>query len=155
MSMSMAFSSSGLGARPTANGGDCAKACGATPAPQHTTMTAARTLRMVAIRDLSVGRDLPHLNAVIVVLRVDAADVNQFAQWRLRVTGVVGAARGQKRLTPVPRPREAEPRVRARQDWRLQIRLAPRRAAISGDLDLRHGAAAGPRDARHFVETRA
>src|SRR6266568_3689033 len=89
-SMSMAFSSSAVGGRPTPNPGDCAAA---RVALQRMVMASASRLRAIAIGHLAVARDPPHLNAVVVVLRVGAAHVNQLGKRRLGVPGFVGAPR--------------------------------------------------------------
>src|SRR3954467_299291 len=107
--MSICFSCSGLGVWPMPSEGACAgiarvKSCAAGEEPcaadvaglkvctttQIATMIAKR-LRAVAIRNLSVRRDLPRLNSVVVILRVDPAHLDQLAERRLRVAGVVGA----------------------------------------------------------------
>src|SRR5262245_55685053 len=133
--MSICFNWSGVGARPTPKPGDCAwSACAAISATK-TAAAIVKRLRAVAIADLSVRRDLPRLDAVVVILRVHPADLDQFGKRRLRVAGVVRAARGDERLLAVPLPREPEARVRNPQHRFLQLGLLPGRAAVGRDLD--------------------
>src|SRR5262245_20282009 len=118
--MSMARSSSAVGVLPKPEVGDCAstaglKACTTSTAPRTVanTKTTERVgaLRTVAIRDLSVGRDLPGLDAVVVILGVHAADLDQLGQPGLRVACVVRAARCDDGLLAAPCPRAAKSRV--------------------------------------------
>src|SRR5262245_33028375 len=116
MSMSIARISAGEAARPTPNVGDCDAIATPTDRATRTRAVVPRVsgrsrLRAIAIGDLSVGRDLPRLDPVVVIVRVHAANLDQFGDGRLRITGVVGASRGDHRLAAVPVPRPAEARV--------------------------------------------
>src|SRR4029077_15625390 len=136
----------GFGVWPMPNVGDCARIAGlkpcATTAAVKTIRSpesplalhrlalqtlAAQTMRIttrlcaVAIGDPSVRRNLPRLDAVVVILGVGPANLYQRAERRLCVTGVVGASRRDQRAAAVPLPRPAETRVRARQHRRLQL----------------------------------
>src|SRR5262249_28062647 len=102
--------------------GDCARTAGrktcATSTPARTVANTRTTerdvgLRAVAIRDLSVGGHFPGLDAVVVILRVHAADLDQLGQPRLRVARVVRAARCDYRLLAVPCPRATKACARA------------------------------------------
>src|SRR3989442_9013039 len=108
--MSIAFSSSGFGAWPTPKVGDCATTTAGLPTTAAAHISAAITLRAVAIGDPPVGRHLPHLDAVVVILRVDAADLYEIRERRFRVAGVVSAARPDHRLPARP-PQLASPRI--------------------------------------------
>src|SRR5262245_4749805 len=121
--MSMARSSSVVGVRPKPEVGDCARTAArkpcATSIPARTVANTKTTerdvaLRTVAIRDLSVGGHFPGLDAVVVILRVHAADLDQLGQPRLGVSRVVRAARGDDGLLAIPSPRAAKSRMRAR-----------------------------------------
>src|SRR2546425_8896121 len=135
--MSIAFRSSGFGAWPTPKVGDCANTTAGLPTTAAAHISAAITLRAVAIGDLPVGRHLPHLDAVVVILRVDAADLYEICERRLRVAGVVSAARRDQRLTALPRPWPLEARVRARPPKRLPLPRHPPRTSLAGDLGAR------------------
>src|SRR5262245_53075542 len=113
MSMSIVFNSDVAGERPTPKVGDCASRLADTMSIESAANSAG--LRAIPIADRSVRRNLPRLNAVVVITRVHAADGDQIPNRWLRVAGVVGAPRRNHRLAAVPRPRLAEARVRARQ----------------------------------------
>src|SRR4051812_33250466 len=99
MSMSFALSCSHVGGWPTPSAGagdclddgvdDCAGACAYGRVPLT---IALHRNSAVAVRDRAVTRDLPDLNAVVVIIRIDAADFDQIRERRLCVAGVVGAA---------------------------------------------------------------
>src|SRR5262245_48639152 len=90
MVRSQALISSAVGARPTPYVGIWA----ATIEASAMTETIARAISSrdlrIGILDAAAGRDLPALNRVVVIDRVEATDLDQLRERRLDVAGVVG-----------------------------------------------------------------
>src|SRR5262249_53584225 len=149
IAVSMAASSAAVGGRPTPKEPDCAAAA-AMLTTQRTTTGAASRLH-VPIAHRAVGLHAPALDAVVVIVRVQSADRDERRPGGLRVAGLVGTARDQRRVTAVPAPFEPEPGEGLRQDRRLQLRVLPRLSAVHAHLDTADGAASRPREARDLV----
>src|SRR5260370_21342223 len=117
--MSQALTSSGVGARPTPYFGACAKSAAA--------MAISNALH---IAHTSVGGNFPDRDAVVVVLGIGAADLEQRLAGRLHVAGFVSAARLQAGFLPVPFPGHAKAREGHPQAGMVEAAVLPRLSAV-------------------------
>src|SRR5262249_61107363 len=98
ISMSIAFSSSAVGGRPTPSW----SASGARDAKSVALQTATKiALRRIAVRHRTVRGDFPAVNRVVVIVRVHSSYGGQRRARRLHVAGLLGAARLKDRVGPV------------------------------------------------------
>src|SRR5882672_3304071 len=104
--MSHALNSSWVGTRPTPYVGDWARAHGTVTNAMTTMMPAAESILGVDIGHLPAPCHLPALDGVQVIARVHAADLDEVGKPRLDVSALVGRARLQDGLLPVPCPGE-------------------------------------------------
>src|SRR6266851_5399092 len=102
--------------------------------------------------DAPVDRHLPALDRVIEVVRFQASDLDQLAKRRLDVAGLVDAPRLEDGLAAVPPPVEPEASVGEAEHGRLQLRLAPRPAAVGGDFHAADEPTPRPRQPGDLVE---
>src|SRR6516162_7637521 len=114
---------------------------------------ATSVLRPIAVGNLPVTGDLPYLNRVVVIVRVDAAHGHELGQRRLHIAGLIRTSRGQERFAPIPLPGPSESCVRPWQDGRLEHGGCPALTAVDGDLDLRDRSAAAPGEACHLEQS--
>src|SRR5712691_10022681 len=108
----------------------------------------------VDIVDAPVGRHFPALDAVVVVDRVQAADLDQLGERRLHITGLIGAPRLENGLAPIPAPVEPEADVGQAEDGCLELGVPPGLSAVGRDLDPADQSATRPRQALDLVESR-
>src|SRR5260370_24548468 len=91
---------------------------------------------------LSVAVDVPRLDSVVVVESVrsgtQSADGNEFLAGRLRVAGIIGAPRLQRRLLAAPLPRKRKSRHRFRKNRVIQFCVAPALSFIGRNFDARN-----------------
>src|SRR5436190_1959806 len=133
--MSQAFTSSGVGARPTPYFGACASIPPAIPSAISS---------ILHIVHSSIGRDFPDCDAVVVILRVGSARFEQRLARGLNVPGFIGAARLHGSFLTVPLPRHAEARESPGQAGLVELGRVPGLAAVRRNLDAIDAAAAGP-----------
>jgi len=101
----------------------------------------------------SVSFDLPALDAVIVVARMGAADLDQRLSSRLAVSGLIDASALKDGFPTIPCPRPSKSRVAFRKHGFLQLGGVPAAASIDRDLDAHDPSPAAPRQAPNFLET--
>src|SRR5258708_36002662 len=136
--MSQALTSSGVGARPTPYFGAWAKSAAAAKASNSA----------LHIAHTSVGGDFPDRDAVVVILRIGAAGLDQRLAGGLHVAGFVAAAGLQAGLLPVPFPGDAEACEGHAQAGFVEDGVLPGVARRRRHLDPVGTARAGPRPAR-------
>src|SRR5688500_2352152 len=104
----------------------------------------ASALADLDILNLTVRLEMPGLDAVIVINRVDAADLAQRVLGRLHIAGLVDGARLQEQRLAVPLMLEVKARTGLVQHRAVQPRGLPVAAAVERDIDPRDLAAARP-----------
>src|SRR6516165_9519221 len=110
----------------------------------------------VHIGDVSHLVNGPTLDRIEVIDRsegtVRSADSDQLPEYRLDVTGLVGAATLQNGGLAVPHPRIAEANRADRLGRDVELRGTPGLAAIDGDIHRLHAAAPAPGESSDVVE---
>src|SRR5260221_11883760 len=172
MSMSQPAISCGLAARPMPSrfaaapcaagfcaAGFCGEAFGAAamiPAPVTTPASAPRasttSLADLDILDLAILVQLPRLDAVVVIDRVEAAILAQLGLARLHIAAFIHGTRLQQQLAAVPVELVIEARQRLVPGRPVDPRGAPVASAVKRNVDARDLAAARPGDARQHGE---
>src|SRR5690242_2826488 len=87
------------------------------------------------ILNLAVRLEMPGLDAVVVIDRVDAADLAQCVFGRLNVAGFVDGARLQKQWLAVPLMLEVKARASLVEHRAVEPRGFPVAAAVERDID--------------------
>src|SRR5581483_6170853 len=96
------------------------------------------------ILDLTIGLNVPGLDAIVVINGVDAADLAQLGLGRLHITGLVLHPRLQQQRLAIPVELVIETRQRLIENRSIKPRRPPIAAAIERDIDALDPAAAGP-----------
>src|SRR4051812_21274599 len=157
-SVSHALISSGSAGRPSPSfaavlTGSRAAICWATPgAIEAMAALQPSAARMKSLADLDILRltvrvHQPGLNAVVVIDRVDAADLAQFVLARLHVAGGIDGPRLDHHFLAVPVEIDIEPRHRFIEHRPIEAGGLPVAAAVDRYVDARDAAAPGPRQA--------
>src|SRR3954449_11574072 len=107
-------------------------------------MKSTRALAHLDILNLAVGLELPGLDAIVVIDRIDAANFAQLGLARLHVASVIERARLQQQRLAVPIVFEIKPHAGLVEHRTIDARLAPVLPAIERDVDAPDLAAAGP-----------
>src|ERR1700692_4024921 len=118
-------------------------------------VTSATARAGLRIADLPVGRALPVLDAVVVVIAVEAARGDERVACRLRVAGFVGGAALQVGGCAVPLPTCFEARCGLALHGTLQTRVAPGLTAVHRHFHARDATAAGPCQAADRIKAGA
>src|SRR5690242_17605821 len=164
ISMSHPAISAGLASRPmprclNVSEGVCSwlafGAAATAPAPIATMLAPnSAPLTHLDIFDLAVLLDMPGLDAVVVVDRIDAAVFAKLRLARLHVAALVHGARLDEQLAAVPVELVIEARQRLVPCRAVDFRRTPVAAAVERDIDARDPAAPRPGDAREHGEAR-
>src|SRR6185369_6202539 len=153
MVRSQSLTSSAVGARPTPYVGIWA-ATGEAPAAARSIPSAVTSRSLyVDIVDAAIGRHLPALDGIVVVDRVQAADLGQFGERRLEIAGFIDAPRLENDRAPIPAPVESEASVGEAEDRFLELGVLPGLSGILRDLDPADQPATRPRQAPDLVES--
>src|SRR5574343_942874 len=147
-SISQAFTSAGVAARPTP--WKFSKAKPAVDAASR--LSASIVLENLDIGDLPAFDDFPGLDGVVVIDGLGAAHLAQLAVARLHVAGFVDGPRLQDGWRTVPHPVDVEAGQRLVLDRPFEAGGLPVDAAIEGDVDLLDTPAARPGQAGDVEE---
>src|SRR5574343_466484 len=147
-SMSQAFTSAGVAARPTP-----LKFSKANPAVAAPLRARARIdLENLDIGDLPAFDDFPGLDGVVVIDGLGAAHLAQLTVARLDIAGFVDGPRLQDGRRTVPYPVDVEAGQRLVLDRPFEARGLPVDATVEGDIDLLDAATTRPGEARNVEE---
>src|SRR5882724_9892987 len=139
--MSQPAISAGVAARPSPS---LRSPANAVPVTATNTNRMRTALRHFDILDLAIGLHQPGLDAVVVVDRIDAADLAQRVLRGLHVAGLVDRARLQQHLLTRPFGLGVETHAGLVERQAVDPRRAPVPAAVARDVDARNLAAPGP-----------
>src|SRR6478672_411528 len=109
---------------------------------------AATSLSDFDILDLTIGLHMPGLDAIVVVDRIDAADLAQLRLARLHIAGLVLDARLQQQRLTVPVELVIEARQRLIKHGPVEPRRPPIASAVERDINAIDLAVAAPGQTR-------
>src|SRR5262245_18344805 len=104
------------------------------------------------VPDQAISPDLPALNAIVVVARMKAADLDEGLARRLSVTCFVGTAALNDRLPSIPRPGKSKARVAFGEDRFIKPCGLPRSAGIHAHLHGRDASSSAPGQSLNFTK---
>src|SRR5574343_383841 len=151
-SISQAFTSAGVAARPTPLKFSKAKPAVEAPRVAKPRLSASIVLENLDIGDLPAFDDFPGLDGVVVIDGLGAAHFAQLAVARLHVAGFIDGPRLQDGRRTVPYPVDVEAGQRLVLDRPFEARGLPVDATVEGDIDLLDAATTRPGEARNVEE---
>src|SRR5713226_270787 len=107
--------------------------------------------KLLSIAHRPVGRYLPDLDGIVVIVRIHPTSLNQGCKGRLHVAGLINAARLQSGGLPIPIPGEPESGERDSQPRLVDARVLPGFSVVGGNLDALDATATRPGESGDLV----